>query len=186
MFKSTRFLIVIISLLLLLPIGGIFFYRYLQKKNELPEHIQKIQNIKKGDIQLTVYDLNENAIHISSFLDKVLVINLWATWCAPCIEELPSLNNLARTFPDQLVILAISTERTDVIENFLMAFRNLHSNFIPANVDQKTLRKSFTMRAFPETYILDKNGKLSHKILGPQKWDSKKWKQKIKLLVEAD
>ena len=111
------------------------------------------------------------------------MINFWATWCAPCVEELPSLNDLAKNYPEKLVILAVSNERTDNIKNFLMAFPEFQNNFIPANIGRSQMLATFDVRAFPETYILDKRGQLIQKITGPQKWDSKEWKDKIKILI---
>ena len=111
------------------------------------------------------------------------MINFWATWCAPCIEELPSLNELAKYYPKDLVILAVSNENTDDIKNFLMAFSNFHSNFIPANVGKDKMLATFSVRAFPETYILGKKGQFIEKIIGPQKWDSEEWKNKIKTFI---
>lgn len=112
-----------------------------------------------------------------------MLINFWATWCAPCIEELPSLNTLAEHYPKDLVVLAVSNESTDNIKNFLMAFPNFHPNFIPANIGRSQMLATFSVQAFPETYILNKKGQLVQKIIGPQKWDSQEWKDKIKTLI---
>ena len=164
-------------------IGTFLIYQYLQKKNSLPEHIQKNQKIETEDADFTVYNLSKRSIPLSSLKEKVVLINFWATWCAPCIEELPSLNTLAEHYPKDLVVLAVSNESTDNIKNFLMAFPNFHPNFIPANIGRSQMLATFSVQAFPETYILNKKGQLVQKIIGPQKWDSQEWKDKIKTLI---
>ncbi len=163
--------------------GGLFVF-YQQQKKSLPEHIQKNQKLEKEGLDFTVYDLNTKPVSLSSLKNKVVIINFWATWCAPCVEELPALNKLAGSFPKKLVIWVVSNERTDSIKNFLMAFPDFHPNFIPANVSKSRMLSAFSVRAFPESYILDQSGKLREKIIGAQKWNSKEWKEKIKLLIQ--
>ena len=183
MFIYIRFIIGLLTIILTSFFGCFLIYQYWQKKTSLPEHIQKNQKISTEKEEFTVYDLNRRSITLNSLMDNVVMINFWATWCAPCVEELPSLNNLAKHFPEKLVILAVSNETTDVIKNFLMAFPDFHPNFIPSNIGRAQMLATFNIRAFPETYILDKNGKLIQKIIGPQKWDSQEWKNKIKKLI---
>ena len=180
----SRFILCLLGLAILSSVGAFFIYRPWRAKQALPEHIQKNRQMETEGADFTVYDLNTKALSLSSLKGKVLIINFWATWCAPCVEELPSLNKLAESFPKKLIILAVSNERTDSITNFLMAFPVFHSNFIPANVSRKKMLSSFSVQAFPESYILDKTGKLTEKIIGPQKWDSPEWKEKIKQLIQ--
>ena len=184
--KNYKFIIGIISTISIFFLGVFFIYQYLQNKNTLPEHIVKNQNIKKENSDFTVYNLNKKSIALSSLLNKIVMINFWATWCAPCIEELPSLNELAKHYPEKLIILAVSNENTEDITNFLMAFPRFHSNFIPANIGKEKMLATFSVRAFPETYILDKRGKLIQKVIGPQKWNSEEWKNKIKTFINGE
>ena len=184
MFIFHRLTLGILGIVLISSVGVFFIYQHRQKKNSLPEHIQKHQKINTKKADFTVYDLSRRSITLNSLKNNVVMINFWATWCAPCVEELPSLDNLAKHFPEKLVILAVSNERSDTIKNFLMAFPDFHPNFIPANVGRSEMLATFSVRAFPETYILDKTGQLVQKIIGPQKWDSPEWKNKIKKLIK--
>ena len=175
----------IIGITSVFALTGLFVvYQQQQKKHSLPEHIQKNQKLEKEGIDFTVYDLNTKPVSLSSLKNKVVIINFWATWCAPCVEELPALNKLAGSFPKKLVIWAVSNERTHSIKNFLMAFPDFHPNFIPASVSKSRMLSVFSVRAFPESYILDQQGKLKEKVIGSRKWNSKEWKEKIKLLIQ--
>ncbi len=176
------------GIILISLIGGTGLFtiiKYVSKKQNLPEHVIKKQKIEMQSTEFTVYDLNTQPITLSSFKNKVVLINFWATWCAPCVTELPSLNKLAGYYPKNLVILAVSNEKTDNIKNFLMAFPQFHANFIPANVGKEQMQATFSIQAVPETYILNKKGKLVEKIIGPRQWDSLEWKNKIKKLTET-
>ena len=176
----------IISITIIALVGSFYIYQYRQKKTHLPEHIKKNQNIEKTNKNIEFYDLNTKTITLNSFIGKTVMINFWATWCAPCVEELPSLNQLAKLYPKELIILAVSNEKTDDIKNFLMAFPNFNTNFIFANMNKKNMLAHFSVRAFPETYILNKKGQLVQKVIGPQKWNSKDWKKTIKNLISID
>ena len=182
MFGNTKIVISAV-VILLLSTGGCLTYLHIQKKQELPVRIESVQKAKKDGLNFKAYYLNQKSFFVSDYLGKVVVINFWATWCGPCVEELPSLNNLAKHYKDELVVLAISDERADQIKNFLMAFPDFHSNFILANKSRKETQDMFGIKILPETYIVNKKGFLVERIVGPQEWDSKSWLQKIQKII---
>ena len=169
--------------LLLIFIGGMVLYWHEQNQRALPKHIQKTRERETAHPYLSFYDLSLKKKELTDFKGKVVLLNFWATWCAPCVEELPSLNRLAGHFPKKLILLALSNERTDEITNFLMAFPNFHPNFIIGNVGRKQMLSAFPVQAFPESYILNPAGQLIERVTGPQKWDSPAWKTKIKRFI---
>ena len=175
--------IIIITAVLCVSAVGCLTYLHIQKKQQPPIHIQKIQKAKKEGLDFKAYYLNQKPFFVSDYLGKVVLINFWATWCGPCVEELPSLNNLAKKYKDELVVLAISDESADTIKNFLMAFPDFHSNFILANKSKQETQAIFSIKMLPETYILNKKGILMERIVGPQKWDSKSWLKKIQEII---
>ena len=154
-------------------------YKNIQKNQALPLHIQQKQKAKTEGLNFKVYRLNGQEISVSDFLGSVVLVNFWATWCAPCIEEIPSLNRLAGKLSKSLVILAVSNERMDDVKNFLVAFPNLKENFVPAVMPAEKMEKLLNIKMFPETYILDKKGLLIKKVIGPQEWDSAKWLKQL-------
>ena len=171
--------------IVVIAIGGVFFiYQYVQTRRALPEHIQKTKQIGESSKEFIVYDLNTKPLALFDFKNKITVVNFWATWCAPCVEELSSLNKIAGIFSNELVVLAVSNERTDDIKNFLTAFPGLNANFIPASVSRERMLSTFPVQALPETYILNKAGQVVEKIIGPRQWDSPKWQEKFKKLIK--
>jgi thiol-disulfide isomerase/thioredoxin len=98
-----------------------------------------------------------------------LVLNFWATWCPPCIEELPSLNQFARTFgPQGVVVLGISVDSNEkVYRQFLerrpVAFETFRDPGGEISGDYGTF-------VYPETYLIDRSGKVLEKVISNQNW----------------
>ncbi|PIQ61595.1 MAG: hypothetical protein COV99_08790 [Bacteroidetes bacterium CG12_big_fil_rev_8_21_14_0_65_60_17] len=104
---------------------------------------------------------------VASYRGQVVVVNFWATWCAPCLEELPALNRLQASYADQgLRVIAISDE--DPAE--LMAFRrrvplDVDTAFMPFGTDLPTpFTGAFDVR--PTSYIIDRDGVVRRYLLG--------------------
>ncbi|HMR25746.1 MAG TPA: TlpA disulfide reductase family protein [Oligoflexia bacterium] len=108
---------------------------------------------------------------------KVVFLHFWATWCKPCVEELPELEKLFAKIKDNknIVFLAVSidTEGKPALDRF---FERLFANKYPKFdilLDQKKLTANrFDAIKVPETFIIDKTGKITDKIVGINNWDS--------------
>ena len=125
-------------------------------------------NIGKPAPVFTMSD-GVQTVDLEKLRGKVVVLNLWATWCAPCIEELPSLLALQRKVPS-LAVVAVSTDQDDVV------YRKYLKKY---NVDVLTVRDSeqkvnamYGTVLIPETYIIDREGIIRRKFIGPQDWTS--------------
>jgi cytochrome c biogenesis protein CcmG, thiol:disulfide interchange protein DsbE len=105
----------------------------------------------------------------SKYRGKVLILNFWATWCPPCREELPSLDALQRALgPKGLVVLAVSVDKDEKqYRDFLAA--NKVAMTTARNPTQEINREYGTVQ-FPESYIIDQNGKVVEKIVSSTNW----------------
>ncbi len=179
--KVTIFIVGSVSVLLL----GYFSIDYfIQQKKQIPNRLRKIERIEKGQIDFVAYDLEGRELYLSSFYGQYVLLNFWATWCAPCVTELPALNALAKLFSGRLIVLAVTSEEITEIKKFFRAFDPLSSYFIPMHMNHSDMLSIFDIKSFPESYLLNKKGRLVKKIIGPQKWDSSKWTAHIKQLME--
>jgi peroxiredoxin len=116
----------------------------------------------------TVHDA-ERTVTLSQFKGQVLVLNFWATWCPPCIEEMPSLVQMQQRMQSKAVtVLAVSI---DVDESNYRRFLKDHNvNLLTVrDPDQKTNSLYGTFK-FPETYIIDRNGVVRRKFIGAVDW----------------
>ncbi len=112
-------------------------------------------------------DKNDKKINIKEFNGNLLLLNFWATWCAPCKEEMPSLDRLqVNQNLSNLKIFAIniSQENKKKVDSF---FEDLNiKNFDPYFDAPTTLAKTFTLRGVPTSILIDKNGKEFARIMG--------------------
>ncbi|MGD0136444.1 MAG: TlpA disulfide reductase family protein [Bryobacteraceae bacterium] len=100
-----------------------------------------------------------------NFGGKVLVLNFWASWCAPCVEEAPSLNEFAKTFKDSgVVVLGVSVDRNEqMYQNFVKRFG---VSYPLARDPEENVSYRYGTYKIPESYIIDHNGKVVRKYAG--------------------
>ena len=116
-------------------------------------------------------DLEGHEVALSSFRGQVVVMNLWATWCAPCIAELPALDRLHRALSrDGLVVLAVSVDEgsTDVA-----AFARERGLTLQVLRDPggRVGARALHVDAYPTTFVIDAAGRLRERYLGIADWD---------------
>jgi thiol-disulfide isomerase/thioredoxin len=110
---------------------------------------------------------------IADYAGKVLVVNLWATWCAPCVAELPSLAALARRLePQGVLVLPVSSDRggAKVVEGFYAA----HAiSGLPVLIDKDAaLMHALGVRGLPTTYLVDGAGRIVGQEQGGMDWNT--------------
>jgi thiol-disulfide isomerase/thioredoxin len=127
---------------------------------------------KKPAPEITVTSLTNVPLKLSALKGKVVLLNFWATWCPPCREEIPSmmkLNSAMAGKPFQMVAVSIDEGGVPEIESFFKS-----SGFsLPAYTDPGGAAvKIYGITGVPESFIIDKNGILVKKVIGPLAWDS--------------
>jgi len=116
----------------------------------------------------TVQDA-QNKITLSQYRGQVVVLNFWATWCAPCVEELPSLVEMQRRFKGKgVTVLAVSV---DVDEGAYRRFVKDHNvNLLTVRDPDQKSNSLYGTSKFPETYVIDRNGVMRRKFIGAVDW----------------
>jgi thiol-disulfide isomerase/thioredoxin len=126
----------------------------------------------EGVPDFTLPDLNGNKVSLSQFKDKVTLVNIWATWCGPCVKEFPSLKKLVERFKGQLVVVAVSYDRDrEDITSFIHAFGGIPDSFVILWDKEKVTSSLFGTDVLPESYIISKDRKLVRKVSGEVQWD---------------
>jgi cytochrome c biogenesis protein CcmG, thiol:disulfide interchange protein DsbE len=120
------------------------------------------------DFPLTLAGKSER---LSDLKGKVVVLNFWATWCPPCVEETPSLNRLQKYIDSRGgMVLGVSIDEDGAAyEQFL---RDQNVVFPTYRDATKKTASDYGTSIFPETYIIDRHGKIARKFVGEQQWDS--------------
>lgn len=108
-------------------------------------------------------------LQLSSYRGKVVVLNFWATWCPPCIEEIPSLNRLQRELP-QLAVLGVSVDTDgDAYRQFLIDHQ---IDFTTIDDPARRSNALYGTKLFPESYVIDRHGLIRRKFISAQDWTS--------------
>jgi peroxiredoxin len=105
----------------------------------------------------------------SDFGGKVLVLNFWATWCPPCVQEMPSLNQFAREMKDQgVVVLGVSVDKSE--QTYRRFVQQMQPAFLTARDPEADIPADYGSFKWPETYVIDSEGQVRLKYIGPRNW----------------
>lgn len=118
----------------------------------------------------TVQD-SERKVTLSELRGKVVVLNFWASWCPPCVEETPSLVEMQHKLRDKgITVLAVSIDDDDdAYHKFVV---NYHMDMLTVRDDRKASNTMYGTFKFPETYVIDRNGIMRRKFIGAVDWSS--------------
>ncbi len=131
---------------------------------------------------ITFNDAAGNSVALSSFKGRVVLLNLWATWCAPCREEMPSLDRLQQALGgEKFEVVALSLDRggAEASQKFL---DDVKAKALKLYVDP-TAKQGLALKlvGMPTTILIDKEGRETGRLAGPAEWDS----EEAKKLIEA-
>lgn len=136
------------------------------------QYSPKILTIGNAVPDIELVDTNQKKHSITEFNGSVIFINFWATWCEPCIDELPSIEILFRRFSKNPQFKVITVLFKDDLQNALTYMKKNGYTFpVYLNPDGMAAKK-FGITGVPETFVIDKRGFLRYKWIGPEQWDT--------------
>ncbi len=118
--------------------------------------------------------LGGGSTSLASQKNKVVLINVWATWCVPCLDEMPDLQRLYARMkkegaPFEILAVSIDALGADAVEKFVERF----GLTFPILLDPRgSIKKLYRTTGVPETFVVDSQGRLLQKIIGARKWDA--------------
>ena len=140
---------------------------------EVIENLVINKDLKKYN-NLTFIDAKKNQLNLDDFRGNLILLNFWATWCAPCKEEMPSLDILqTKKELDNLIIFPINVgqDKVEKAENF---FQNLEIKNLDLYFDKSmTMAKNFALRGIPTSILLNKDGEEFARIIGSINFNDK-------------
>lgn len=140
--------------------------------------------IKVGDKapDFTIQADNGRTVSVHNFGGKLLLLNFWATWCQPCVQEVPSLNKLeAALGPQGLVVLGVSEDEDQkAYKDFLSRFQ---VTYLTARQPSKDTRNSYGTVQIPESYLINEQGKVVEKVVSDADWSSPQMIEHVKSLL---
>jgi peroxiredoxin len=118
----------------------------------------------------------------ANFGGRVLVLNFWATWCPPCIEEMPSLDQLHQRLRDSgVIVLGVSVDEDE--NSYKTFLERAKVSFFTARDPEAAISARFGTYRYPETYVIDAQGKVVQKIVGPTDWTDERMMSYIKSIL---
>ena len=149
-------------------------FSYALEKSDL-KNLVLIKNPKLYE-DVTFMDINQKSVNLDDFKGKLIIINFWATWCAPCKEEMPSLDNLqSNTKFNNLKIFPINIGQEDISKSESF-FKELNIKNLDIYIDAPvTLAKKLSLRGVPTTILFNKQGKEFARIIGSIDFNDKEF-----------
>jgi peroxiredoxin len=125
----------------------------------------------------------ERSLSLESLRGRVVLLNFWATWCKPCEDEMPAMENLYQELRDrdfELVAISVDDDRRTVEE-----FTSRMGLNFPVLLDpEKRVSDAYQSYRFPESYLIDREGVLVARYIGPRQWDAPPYVDRIRRLLE--
>ncbi len=126
--------------------------------------------IGSGAPDFTVQD-SDHTVTLSQFRGQVVVLNFWATWCPPCVEEMPSLVEMQKRLRAQgITVLAVSIDVDDTAYHKFL--KDYGADFVAVRDEAQKSPALYGTHGWPETYIIDRTGVVRRKFIGPVNWKS--------------
>ncbi|WP_066224929.1 TlpA family protein disulfide reductase [Formosa haliotis] len=181
--KSQRSNIVFLGfiLLLIIPQTRTPIQIFLQKGLALfgPSVTQKENQKQLDSYHWKLVDLNGNSYDFRTAEGKVVLINFWATWCPPCIAEMPHLVDLYNDYHNKIEFLFVSNEDQAVIKAFL----NKHQYDIPVHQSRSTVPDQLNTTGIPRALLINKEGSIVIDKTGAANWNSDSVRETINRLI---
>jgi thiol-disulfide isomerase/thioredoxin len=135
---------------------------------------------------ISVVDLAGNTVSLSDFAGRLVLINFWATWCEPCLREMPSLERMQSRLGDKITVVAISEDRggSKTVEPFI---NKLGLKSFKTYLDPKSdAGRAFKVAGLPTSFLIDREGRVLGRIEGAAEWDSPKLLGVLKSFLGGD
>jgi cytochrome c biogenesis protein CcmG/thiol:disulfide interchange protein DsbE len=174
--KQVVFLVILVFLI------GLFVAGYVVNSRPGGKKI-----IKSGDRapEFKIQGSDGRYINLSDLRGNVVMVHFWATWCSPCVEEMPTLDKLYRTFMEKdLKILAVSVDEGG--EGSVIPFMQKNHLNVPVFYDpDRSIAGLYGTFKFPETYIIDRQGMVRYKVIGSRDWSDPEAARVLRDLLAA-
>jgi len=159
-----------VILVFLMIAGGLVLFLLNRNGTYYPQGKQVSIAVGIPAPDFTFPDINGKMVSLSDFRGKVVLVNIWATWCPPCVEEMPSMKTLYQKLKEKdFEILAVSIDTLGL--EAVAPFMKKYNLAFPALIDSAgTIGQTYGITGVPESFVVDKNGILVKKIIGPLDW----------------
>jgi peroxiredoxin len=173
MSKTKAVKVVILALIL----GGAIYLAFRLRQ-------PRVLAVGDSAVDFSVPAIPAGSLDLKTYHGQIVVLNLWATWCPPCVEEAPSLEQFAEKMRDHgVIVLGLSVDED---QKALQDFIELYHISYPIGRDpDRSLSARYGTYQFPETYILDRHGRVAEKVVGAIDWNDSRIQEFVLGLTRA-
>lgn len=156
--------------------AGLFaWYQYKEPSlpvNQSPKGFQIIKQMEKDGVpEIELTNVDGKPVKLSDYRGKIVIVNFWASWCNPCVEEFPSMMKLISQFKNDVVVFAVSEDdNREDIQAFMKAMGLPKPGFEIVWDEKKANMPKWGVEKVPETFLVGRDGKLIRKVLGIENW----------------
>lgn len=179
----TDFLFILLIVLMIIPSTRTTVSAFFIRATSLPPSTldaDKQTEVSNNAQNWILYDLNGEAHNYSDLNNKPVFLNVWATWCPPCIAELPSIKDLHEEYGNKISFILVSNESTSVVKAFVEKNNYQNLDFYIS----KGLPADFTTQSIPATFVISKDGKIIINKKGAARWNSSKMTNLLDDLIQ--
>jgi thiol-disulfide isomerase/thioredoxin len=152
---------------------------FLILKNPAMEKEDNQLELGENDYLWSLTKSNGESLPFTEIKGKVVFLNFWATWCPPCVAELPEIQRAYEKHGQDVAFILVTDQEKGVVE----AFMEKHGYKLPVYYLSSGLPEVFNHRSIPTTYILSKDGRIVSRKTGAVNWDSKATDQMFERLI---
>lgn len=172
----------ILGLLIFTPAGTFIKVQANRLLAFSPSAIEESKRETLVDYRWNLVDSEGNMVNFETFRNKPTLVNFWATWCPPCIAEMPDLNKLYNAYKDRVNFVFVSDENPEITSAFINKYQYDFQNFRPTAQAPQLLQSS----ALPTTYLLSAEGEIVIKKTGAADWNHQKVKELLDQLIAKE
>jgi peroxiredoxin len=135
--------------------------------------------------------LQGDTFDVAAMRGRVVVLNVWATWCRPCVKEMPALQRLwERNRDDGLVVVGVSVDSPALlmgdVEGAVRRFVDDLGLTFPIVLDpERRIEAGYPVAGYPMTFVIDREGRIVERVLGPREWDEPEMESELRRLLES-
>jgi peroxiredoxin len=159
----------VVAMILATLLGVVTIGAYAMRDELFPVEVGS----RAPDFAARTVDGTNDVRTLEDYRGKVVVLNIWATWCAPCIVEMPSFERLHRMFPESdLRIVAVSIDDFVGADSVRSYAQGLGLTFDILHDSTHAIERRYQVTGYPETFVIARDGTIRKKWIGPAEWDS--------------
>lgn len=170
-----------IALLLFTPVGTFVKIQLLKIYVAVssPSSIEEADRVVINDFNWKLIDHKGNSVNFQEMEGEIILVNFWATWCPPCIAEMPNLNELHKDYGDKIRFLFIANDDLEKVQAYLT--KNNYD--LPVYFQKSKAPSTLYSRSIPATFLIDDRGKIIMKKIGVSDWNSETVRNQIDELI---